>query len=185
MTEGLTINRVERWIREVVIGYNLCPFAKIPMARGKVELVCYSGRDLTELKTFLLDKARALAQEDPDGPETSLIICPNILEEFLAYWDYSGYIEQELAATGLEGILQLATFHPDYYFSATDPEAPENYTNRAPYPIFHLLKESSISKALDNYPQPEEIPRRNMEKMNSLGKEFLQSLFDRFKSNEI
>lgn len=180
MTEDSTQNRVERWIREIVIGYNLCPFAKTPMARGKVELIDYREKDLSGLQAFILTKAGELAGAGPEGAETSLIICPFVLGDFLSYWDYSGMIEEALAAAGLEGHIQLATFHPQYRFAGTDADAPENYTNRAPYPIFQLIKESSVERALMNFPNPEAIPQRNIEKMRSLGFAYLQKAFERY-----
>ena len=168
------IERVQAWLQEMVIGLDLCPFAAAPVRGGRVRYtVCdATGPDaifqafLTELDSFL--------QLPASEAETGLFILSEGLADFDDYLDMLALLEQALAEAGLEGIVQLASFHPDYVFAGSDPDDPANFSNRAPYPIFHLIREQELEKVLAGYPDPEAIPARNIARLRELGLEELQ-----------
>jgi len=165
----VVLERVHAWLDDMVIGLNLCPFAAGPVRAGKVRYTVCDATDaegiyqafLTELDTFL--------QLPADEAETALFILSRGLSDFEDYLDMLATLEDALAEAGLEGVIQLASFHPDYLFEGSDDDDPTNYTNRAPYPIFHLIREAGLEKALASYPNPEAIPERNMARMREIG----------------
>jgi len=158
-----------RWIERAVIGLNLCPFAKAVHVRGQVGYAVYADDDEAGLIEALLQEARALLALPAAERDTSLLIAPNMLADFLDFNDFTGRAERRLARAGFDGILQLASFHPRFQFAGSDDDDIANATNRAPHPTLHLLREDSVSRAVDAFPQAESIFERNIETLEALG----------------
>lgn len=165
-----SIQVTKNWIELFVIGYNLCPFAKLPFVQDRIRYRVTDAKEEEELAEILIQEALFLSEASPEVVETTLIIHPRILEDFSAYLDFLVRAEWLLQQSGLEGVIQVASFHPEYQFEGTEMEAPENYTNRSPYPMLHLLREESIESALRHYEHPEKIPERNIGTMRRLGR---------------
>ncbi len=172
------IEKTKNWLEKVVIGLNLCPFAKHPFKSDKIRYVVHKGKDLNVLSEILVAELRNLAAADAVTLETTLIIIPDTLFDFEDYLNYVDFSEQILEELDLEGVIQVASFHPLYQFDGTKAEDVENYTNRSPYPILHLLKESSVSWAVDNFPDVDDIPEKNIKTMKKLGIDSIKKLMD-------
>ncbi len=157
------------WVERAVIGLNLCPFAKSVQVKGQVRYVL---SDATEPEALLADLARELrhlAAADPAQTDTTLIVHPGVLQDFLDFNDFLGPADALLAELGLEGILQIASFHPRYQFAGTGPDDISNFTNRSPHPTLHLIREASIDRAVAAFPEAEAIFERNIETLQRLG----------------
>ncbi len=172
------LETTKKWVERIVVGLNLCPFAKAPFRMGRIRYVVFRGKNRVELARLMIEEARHLAKTLPEETETTLLIHPDALQDFLDYNDFLDEADALIRENGLEGIIQVASFHPDYQFADVPHEAPENFTNRSPYPMLHLLREESIEKALEQYPDPEKIPERNIEKMKALGREGIEKLLN-------
>jgi uncharacterized protein len=155
----------------MVIGLNLCPFARRVFQTEKIRYVVSAAQDETALREDLASELKALASSTVSAFETTLLIHPCALIKFLDYNDFLGEGDRLIRALGLLGIIQIASFHPDYQFAGTDPGAPENYTNRSPYPMLHLLCEASLSELAIDPAELVEIPRRNIATLRDLGTE--------------
>ena len=167
---------VRRWLERVVIGLNLCPFAKAVYARQQVRIVV---SDATTERALLeqLGEEMALLRDTPaEDIDTTLLVHPRVLQDFLDYNDFLDTADALVEAMELDGVLQVASFHPHYQFADTDPEDAENLTNRAPYPILHLLREDSVDRAVAAYPEPDAIIERNVATMRELGIEGFRKL---------
>ena len=164
------IQQTKNWITSFVVQLNLCPFAAYPFNNNTIKYVVYEGQDLIELIDLLEKELIFLTKKPVSEVETTLIIHPELLNDFYDYIDFLDIVNQRIFALDLEGVLQIASFHPDYQFGGTEKEDVTNYTNRSPYPMLHLLREDSIEVALESYENPAEIPERNMETMARLGK---------------
>jgi hypothetical protein len=163
------INRTRNWIAKIVIELNLCPFARAVFVSHKIRYALTDVESERELlHTLKAECARLLA--DP-AIETTLIIHPKALLSFVDYNAFLPRAERHLSKLGHEGVFQIASFHPEYQFADADPDAVENYTNRSPYPMLHLLREESISAIADDEQTLLEIPERNIETLRNLGKE--------------
>lgn len=164
-------------MKEVVIGLNLCPFAALPFAQDRVR---YLVVETTE-ETAILDSLKLEMQRLMESPsiilETSLLILPLAFPDFLDFNDFLHLANDVLEEEGWSGELQIATFHPSYQFANTQPDDLENYTNRAPFPILHLLREESIGEALEKVKDPQEIYQRNIKTMEDLGLEGIRRLW--------
>ena len=170
------VEKTKNWLEKVVIGLNLCPFAKHPFKSDKIRYVVFEKTDLNQLSELLVTELRLLSEADPVNLETTLIIVPKTLNDFEDYLNYVDFSEQLLEEFDFEGLIQIASFHPSYQFNGTKAEDVENYTNRSPYPMLHLLKESSVTWAVDNFPNVEEIPANNIKTMQELGLEKVKAL---------
>ncbi|HEY4575283.1 MAG TPA: DUF1415 domain-containing protein [Thermoanaerobaculia bacterium] len=159
------------WLEKAVIGLNLCPFAKPVHVRDQIRYVVTEAETPEELLADLIDELQTLAAAEPEEVETTLLIHPRVLNDFLDYNDFLGVAEETVADLGLEGVLQVASFHPGYQFAGTEPDDVTNYTNRSPYPTLHLLREASVEKAVATVPDTAEIYERNMETLRRLGVE--------------
>lgn len=159
------------WLEKAVIGLNLCPFAKPVYTREQIRFVVSQAETPEELLSDLIDELRTLAAAEPEAIETTLLIHPGVLHDFLDYNDFLGVAEDAVADLGLEGVLQVASFHPDYQFAGTEPDDVTNYTNCSPYPTLHLLREASVERAVAAVPDAAEIYERNMETLRRLGLE--------------
>ncbi|MFI4968708.1 MAG: DUF1415 domain-containing protein [Lysobacterales bacterium] len=163
------IAATRRWVERAVIGLNLCPFARASLVQQRIRFRVSHASDADALVADLLDEAAMLAGSDPASVETSLLVHPYVFSDFLDYNDFLDVADALLLEMELDGILQIASFHPQYRFADTDPEAPENRTNRAPYPTLHLLRESSVEQATLALPDTDAIFRRNIETLRTLG----------------
>ena len=169
---------VRRWLERAVIGLNLCPFAKAVYVKDQVRIV---ASDATTERALLeqLGEELALLRDTPaEDIDTTLLVHPQVLGDFLDYNDFLGDADALVEAMALDGVLQVASFHPDYRFADSEADDPANLTNRAPYPILHLLREASVDRAVDAYPEPDAIIERNIATMRELGFEGWRKLLD-------
>ncbi|MDQ0069771.1 hypothetical protein J2W34_001545 [Variovorax boronicumulans] len=160
-----------RWLERAVIGLNLCPFAKAVHVKAQIHYAVYLPADESGLMDALLAEANELAALDAAVRDTTLLIAPNTLADFLDFNDFLGRAERKLSRAGFDGVFQLASFHPQFQFAGTEPDDIENATNRAPYPTLHLLREDSVSRAVEAFPEAEAIFERNIETLEALGPE--------------
>jgi len=171
MTPDAVIQHTRAWVTRAVVGLNLCPFAKAPLVKGQVRFVASGARDLPALLLHLADELRFLARADPAETETTLLIHPHVLAAFTDFNQALDAVDSLVDALGLEGELQVASFHPQYQFAGTDAHDMANATNRSPYPTLHLLREDSIDRAVEAFPEPEEIVDANLHTLEALGAE--------------
>ena len=157
------------WLERAVIGLNLCPFAKAPQVKGQVRYVVSAADDPAALLADLVAELERLAEAPPERLETTLLIHPRVLTDFAEYNDFLAIAEDTVAELDLEGVLQVASFHPQYQFDGTEPDDITNATNRSPYPTLHLIREDSIDKAVAAFPDAEAIYEVNMATMERLG----------------
>ena len=177
-TDNQTITQqVNQWLNDVVIGLNLCPFAAKPQRNKQIKIFVSEAANEENLLQDILEQLLELDTKEPSELETTLVVVPNMLNDFVDYNFFIDWVEALIKQQDWEGIFQVATFHPDYYFAGTDPEDAENLTNRSPYPIFHLIREESMEKVLKHYPNPEEIPDINIERVSNLSPEERKKLF--------
>lgn len=163
------IDATRHWLTQAVIGLNLCPFAKAVHVKGQI---CYVVSEAENLEAVLLDletELQTLVDADPETVDTTLLILPRAFGEFLDFNDCLFFAERMLRQLRLEGTIQIASFHPLYQFEGSEAGDIENYTNRAPYPILHLLREDSIERAVQAFPDAEAIYERNQETLRRIG----------------
>jgi len=165
------IERTKRWVSDFVIGLSICPFAKHPFENGLIDFQVYQGTDIESCLTVVSDELSQLDNSDPFVVETTLIILPNLVPEFEAYLDLIEAAGVVLLNLKLEGIIQIASFHPEYQFAGTKKDDISNHTNRSPYPMIHLLREDSVYEATQRYPNVDEIPDRNIRLLESMDAE--------------
>jgi len=161
--------QMQRWLERAVIGLNLCPFAKAVHAKGQIHYAVSAASDATELLDALRQELLDLQQADPALRDTTLLVAPEALADFLEFNACLGRADRLLRKLGLDGVLQIASFHPRYQFADASPEDMSNCSNRAPYPTLHLLREDSISRALHTFPDAADIYQRNAQTLNALG----------------
>lgn len=174
MEQQQIIQSVERWLESVVVGLNLCPFAGVPLARGAVRFAVTQA-DTVELLLHQLVAELELLDKNPDI-ETTLLIHPQVLTDFHDYNQFLTLAENLLAGLDYEGVYQIASFHPQYQFAGTCVDDAENFSNRSPFPLLHLIREQSLESAIAAYPDPEQIPQRNIELLTGLGKARLEQM---------
>jgi len=163
------IAETRAWVDRAVIGLNLCPFAKAPQVKGQVRYAVSEASQAEALLAALVDELGRLAEAPVDRIETTLLIHPWVLGDFADYNDFLGPAEAAVAALGLEGVIQVASFHPQYRFAGSAPDDLANATNRSPYPTLHLLREESIARAVLAFPQAEAIFEANIATLRRLG----------------
>lgn len=171
------IAATRRWLERSVIGLNLCPFAESAYRGNRVHFCVSPERSAAGLLAHLRAELIDLHAADPLQRETTLLIHPWVLTDFLEYNDFLDVCEAAVAELELEGELQVASFHPQYRFEGTQAEDIENYTNRSPYPMLHLLREASIERAIAAVPDTDEIYRRNIRTLRELGHDGWQRLW--------
>ena len=159
-----------RWLDRAVIGLNLCPFAKAVVSKGQVRMVLSEARDEAALLAGLGEELVRLRDTPAAELDTTLIVHPHVLGDFLDYNDFLDTADRLVEELGLEGVLQVASFHPAYQFAGTDPDDIANHTNRSPWPTLHLLREDSVSRAVEAFPDPDEIVERNVQTLEKLGR---------------
>ena len=176
MTPEQIIDRTKKWIVDVVIGCNFCPFAANVVRQ---QTIFYKVEENTEMDTCLDSFVHEMKRLDDDpGIETIFLIFPNAFQKFDDYLDLLSLAEDRLKRNGYEGVYQVASFHPLYLFTNSDENDPANYTNRSIYPMLHLLREESIDKVLENYKDPESIPTRNINFAREKGLAYMKMLRD-------
>ena len=166
------------WVERAVVALNLCPFAKKPVDGEQVRYVVSEARDEATLLAELQAELDQLRATDPSAVETTVLIHPWVLNDFYDYNDFLGVVDAFLQQEGYAGEFQVASLHPHYQFAGTEPGDAENYTNRSPYPILHLLREELLERAILSYARPDKIPERNIRTMESLGAEKMRALLD-------
>lgn len=171
MNTETVVADTRRWVERAVVGLNLCPFAKAPHVKGLVHYAVFSGQDRQALLRLLRDELLALAEADPQQRETSLLIVPDDFADFLDFNDFFDPAEALLDELGLEGVLQIAPFHPAFQFEDAEADDISNATNRSPYPTLHLIREESIDRAVEAFPEAEAIYQVNIKTMQRLGPE--------------
>jgi len=163
------LDLTRRWLERFVIGQNLCPFAAAPYRAGRIVYKVSDACTLDGVYQDFLATLDEMFASDPREQETALLILTRALVSFEDYLDALEVMEQTVAAAGLEGKVQLASFHPDYRFAGVDVDDPANFTNRSPLPMFHLIREDGLAVALETCPEPERIPDRNIRHLRRLG----------------
>ncbi|MEO6076010.1 MAG: DUF1415 domain-containing protein [Dokdonella sp.] len=171
VTDADAIAATRQWIERAVIGLNLCPFAKLPFSRGAIRYAVSAARCNEQLAADLREELLTLVDADPLECETSLLIHPQIFHDFLDYNEFLGTAEAMLGELELDGVIQIASFHPDYRFAGTTNDAPENNSNRSPFPTLHLLRESSVDRAVESGVDVNAIPEENIKRLRRLGSE--------------
>jgi uncharacterized protein len=171
------VARVSQWLESFVIELNLCPFAKKEFKQNKIRFVVSDADTEEKLLLDLSDELEFL--QSNENTETSLLIHPSVLQEFGRYNQFLDYADQLLRELNMEGDFQIASFHPDYQFANTEQDDIENFTNRSPYPLLHLLREDSVERAVANYENAEMIPDNNIALMQELGKLALMDMFEK------
>lgn len=167
--ETTAIERTRRWIADMVIGLNLCPFARRVFGGGLIRYTFTPLADADSLREVLRAELQRLAATPIEEVETAFVIHPFALTDFLDYNDFVASADDLIEELGLRGEIQIATFHPEYRFAKTRADDVANYTNRSPFPMLHLLREDSITAVNDDPEKLEEIPRRNIETLRRLG----------------
>lgn len=157
------------WIEQAVIGLNLCPFAKAAYGKDQIRYAVSDAQAAGALREDLAHELRILVQAVPAAVDTTLLIHPNVLTEFVDYNAFLDVADATVKAAGLAGVLQVASFHPAYQFAGTTPDDVTNYTNRSPYPMLHLLREASMNLAVAAVPEARMIYQKNIETMRRLG----------------
>lgn len=163
------ITTTRAWLEQAVIGLNLCPFAKAVYHKQQIRYRHSTATDSNALLHDLCDELQTLASADPSQLDTTLLIHPHVFNDFLEYNDFLAVVDVTIANFGLEGTIQVASFHPRYQFADSAPNDIENYTNRSPYPMLHLLREASITRALAALPDADRIVEKNQETLRKLG----------------
>ena len=167
-----------RWLERAVIGLNLCPFAKAVVAKDQVRFVLSYATTPEALLAELGEELLRLRDTPAEQIDTTLLIHPQVLGDFLDYNDFLDDADALVEALALDGVLQVASFHPDYQFAGSAPDDVENFTNRAPYPILHLLREDSVARAVAAFPDPDAIVERNIETLRGIGVDGWKKLLD-------
>lgn len=175
--DSVFLNKVHDWIKDVVIGLNFCPFARKPFEEKRVSIVItHASEDDAILEVVLAELIR-LENTSSEQLETTLIVLPDAYPDFLAFNSLLYVLNDVLEMEGLAGTFQIASFHPQYQFAGTQPEDRENLTNRAPFPILHLLREDSVEQVLEKHPDPDGIPEANIQRLNQLSESQLKAYF--------
>jgi len=169
------IKPVRHWVETLVVGLNLCPFAKRELINNRVRFTVTEAATEQQLLETLQAELQLL--NDDQSIETTLLIHPDVLQVFYDYNEFLDYADGLLVQMELDGIYQIASFHPNYQFADTEPDDVENYSNRSPYPLLHLIREQSLEWAIASHPNPDQIPQRNVDLLKSLGQDKMQALF--------
>jgi hypothetical protein len=179
MGDEAVIAAMREWIEKAVIGLNLCPFAKAVYVKNQVRFVVSHAAHLDGLLEDLDRELDFLAAADPAEVDTSLLIHPTLLADFLDFNDFLQLAEAAVDEHGLDGVIQIASFHPRFQFEGTEPDDIGNFTNRAPFPTLHLLREASIARAVEAFPEAETIYQRNIDTLEKLGHEGWDALWQK------
>ncbi|MES2401652.1 MAG: DUF1415 domain-containing protein [Pseudomonadota bacterium] len=169
MTEEQVLEKTRVWVEKAVIGLNLCPFAKAVYVKNQVRLVVSKARHADDLLEELDRELELLVATPAEEVDTTLLIHPTLFEDFLDFNDFLEIADGVVDEHGLEGVIQLASFHPQFQFDGTEPDDISNYTNRAPFAILHLLREERVDRAVEAFPQADAIFEENIATLEKLG----------------
>lgn len=169
LSDEAVVAATRDWLEKAVIGLNLCPFARAVHAKRQIRFVVSHARDEESLLEDLLHELQLLAAADPADIDTTLLVHPRVLGDFLDYNDFLDIADAAVEELGLDGVLQVASFHPRYQFADSDPDDMGNFSNRSPYPTLHLLREDSVDKAVAAFPEADRIYEANIETLRRLG----------------
>lgn len=172
--------QTRRWIEEAVIGLEFCPFAASFYHGDRVRIAVSEASEPVQAVDVALDEAEQLLETPPEEVATTLVVFPRGLEAFRTFLDVAETVRAALEEAGAEGVLQVATFHPDYQFAGTEPEDLGNYTNRSPHPTLHLLREEDVTQAVEDHPDPESIPQDNIDRLHEMGREEVENIWAQF-----
>ncbi len=172
------LEKSQRWVEKVVVGLNLCPFAKPVLKANSLRYALCSDESDKQLVQFFLSELDMISQADESDIATTLVVMPNGLADFYDYLDFLATCEDLLKQSGLQAEFQLASFHPDYIFAGVDADDVSHFTNRSPYPMLHIIREAQMSRVLANHPNPENIPERNIQLLREMGKAAIIDLRD-------
>ena len=164
------------WVKDFVVGLNLCPFARPLLASEALRVTVCEANDDEGVAAALLNEIQLIQKASESEIATTLVVFPNALQGFDAYLAFLDVAQQLLEEMDLLGVLQLASFHPEYQFAGEPIDAASHFTNRSPFPMIHLLREDMVTRALETYPNPEQIPERNIQRLEGLGRERLQQM---------
>lgn len=178
MDKEQVIRQTKAWVREFVIGYNLCPFAANPFRLNRIRYWVVEKMDPSAHIRLLLEEIRILFEEEV---ETTLLIYPEEWEHYEDYLLFADTMNQFLDETGWRGDIQLATFHPQYEFAGEEPGGPSHYTNRSPYPMLHLIREDIMEQAIRTFPDTEGIPDWNKKQMEQMGVDELEKMWNEYR----
>ena len=179
--ERRAIAQTRAWLEHAVIGLNLCPFAKAVLIKEQVRFVVTAAGDEAGLRASLREELSLLAAADPAEIDTTLLICPRALPDFEDYNDFLDEADALLAEMDLEGVIQVASFHPDYRFADTEPDDVTNATSRSPWPMLHLLREDSVERAVAAFPDADAIVDANLRTLRALGGDGWEALRRRWR----
>jgi uncharacterized protein len=172
------IAATQRWIETIVIGLNLCPFAKAVFVKNQIRIVVSHARNSDVLLEELETELKFLADTDPSTFETTLLVHPEVLVDFLDYNDFLDQCDSVVEELDLDSTLQVASFHPQYQFADTEMDDVTNFTNRSPYPTLHLLREESVTRAVETFPDVEKIYEKNIATLREMGIVAVRKLMD-------
>ena len=176
MTNEAVLAATRHWLEKAVIGLNLCPFAKAVYVKNQVRLVVSQARHADDLLEELDRELDLLVATPAEQIDTTLLIHPTLFDDFLDFNDFLEVAEGVLDEHGLEGVIQLASFHPQFQFDGSEPDDIGNYSNRAPFAMLHLLREESVERAVAAYPEADTIFEKNVETLERLGHEGWKAL---------
>jgi hypothetical protein len=179
LSDEAVLAAMQEWLEKAVIGLNLCPFAKAVHVKRQIRYVVSQADTEEALVEDLLHELQLLAAADPGDIETTLLVHPKVLGDFLDYNDFLDIADAAVEELGLEGVLQVASFHPHYQFADSDADDMGNFSNRAPYPTLHLLREDSVDKAVAAFPEADRIYETNIQALRALGADGWKRLFER------
>lgn len=172
--ENEVIQVTQHWVDKMVVGLNLCPFAKRSIDQNQLRYVVYPGAEMESITQLLVEELEGLVNDK--SIETTLLIHPNFATEFDTYLDYLAGVDELIEALGYSGVFQVAGFHPDYQFESVAEIDPANHTNRSPYPMMHLLREASVAWAVETHPDINSVPERNVELLREMGVKGIKQL---------
>lgn len=175
--------QIWQWLDDVVIGLNLCPFAKKPRVNQQIKVFVSNARSDEALINDFMTELEFIRDVDPLVTDTCVFVIPNMLADFDGYLDYLALANMTVQQMGLEGEFQLASFHPDYQFEDTLPGDRENLTNTSPYPVIHIIRETTVEKVLKLYPNPEQIPDNNIARVEALTEQEVEQLYPFLRPN--
>lgn len=173
----IEIDHVRKWVEQAVLGLGLCPFAGEHWHAGRVRLAVTAAQSEPALLEDLHAEIATLKATDPKELETTILIVPNLLLDFDDYNQFLDLVDELIEKHGWTGDFQIASFHPAYQFAGTGFDDPENLTNRSPYPLLHVLRESTVSRVLSEFPNPEQIPTTNIATLRALSEERREQIF--------
>lgn len=173
-TSSLVEKHIRAWLQSFIVELNLCPFARPLIADPALRISVCDASNLEQLHYAFLSELDLIQQSSEGEIATSLLVVPNTLQRFEDYLDFLGDAEAMLEELGLDGTIQLASFHPQYLFDGEDKNSASHFSNRSPYPLIHFLREEMVASALQNYANPEKIPTRNIKTLQTIGRDTIE-----------